>query len=199
MSELERDEVLSAVVAELRRPVRLSPDFDTRVMAAVRSARHEGRLRAGVRWLAAPRAIRISPLGALAAAAGLAGLILVSGDLLETPADRAATVAASPAAGAPSVHALATAEAVQFVLAAPGASGVSLVGDFNDWDPSAMPLRPTADGAVWSVTVPLAPGRHEYAFVVDGSDWVPDPAAPPSPGDDFGEPNSVITVATGSL
>jgi 1,4-alpha-glucan branching enzyme len=62
-----------------------------------------------------------------------------------------------------------------------------------------MPLRPTADGAVWSVTVPLTPGRHEYAFVVDGTDWVPDPAAPPAPGADFGEPNSVVTVASSSL
>jgi 1,4-alpha-glucan branching enzyme len=89
--------------------------------------------------------------------------------------------------------------AVQFVLSAPGASGVSLVGDFNDWDPNAIPLRPTSDGAVWSVTIPLEPGRHEYAFLVDGSTWVPDPAATPSPGDDFGQPNSVITVGSSSL
>jgi hypothetical protein len=44
------------------------------------------------------------------------------------------------------------------------------------------------------VDVPLAPGRHLYAFVVDGTRWTPDPNAPLAPGDDFGAPNSVIMV-----
>lgn len=198
MSELERDPLLTAVVAELRRPVTLSRDFDARVMSAVRAARPEGRVRGAIRWLAEPRAIRVSPVGGLAAAAGLAGLILLSGQALETP-DRTGFVVGSVQAPAPPPTGSADRATVQFVLAAPGATGVTLVGDFNDWDPSAMPLRPTADGAVWSVTVPLTPGRHEYAFVVDGTEWVPDPAAPPAPGADFGEPNSVVTVASSSL
>jgi 1,4-alpha-glucan branching enzyme len=69
------------------------------------------------------------------------------------------------------------------------------VGDFNDWDPKATPLRAAATGGVWSVDVPIQPGRHLYAFVVDGKVWRPDPAAPPAYGEDFGEPNSAITVA----
>jgi 1,4-alpha-glucan branching enzyme len=67
-------------------------------------------------------------------------------------------------------------------------------GDFNDWDPTATPMRASANG-VWSVVFPLAPGRHEYAFVVDGKQWAIDPAAPSPSADDFGSPNSVITVA----
>ena len=196
MSDVERDELIAAVAAELRRPVPVAPDFDARVMAAVRNARPEGRLRAAVRWFAEPRAVRVSPVGGLAAAAALAGLILLSGRVLESPADRVAE--SSVSAALPSATAPAGGHAVQFVLAAPGASGVALVGGFNDWDPDAIQLRPTADGAVWSVTIPLAPGRHEYAFVVDGTTWVPDPAAPPSPGADFGQPNSVVTVAASS-
>jgi hypothetical protein len=43
------------------------------------------------------------------------------------------------------------------------------------------------------VEVPLEPGRHEYAFVVDGERWLADPAAPTT-GGDFGTPNSVVTV-----
>ena len=198
MSELERDPLLTAVVAELRRPVAVSRDFDARVMAAVRTERPEGRVRGAIRWLAEPRAIRVSPVGGLAAAAGLAGLILLSGQALETP-ERSGLVVGSVEAPAPPSPRAAQGATVQFVLAAPGATGVTLVGDFNDWDPAALPLRPTADGAVWSVTIPLTPGRHEYAFVVDGTEWVPDPAAPPAPGADFGEPNSVVTVASSSL
>jgi 1,4-alpha-glucan branching enzyme len=68
------------------------------------------------------------------------------------------------------------------------------VGDFNDWDPRATPLRATAD-SVWSVVVPLRPGRYHYTFVVDGTRWSRDPSAPRALEDDFGTPTSVITVA----
>jgi 1,4-alpha-glucan branching enzyme len=71
---------------------------------------------------------------------------------------------------------------------------VALVGDFNDWDTGATQLRTTASGGLWTVEVPLAPGRHRYAFVVDGEEWRPDPAAPRAPGADFGTPSSVVTV-----
>lgn len=196
MSEPDHDELIAAVVAELRRPVTLSDGFDDRVMRVVRTSRHEGRVLTAMRWMVEPRAVRVSPAGALATAAGLAGLILVSGHVLQPSESIAPPPVVAPAQSGSFRTAAAGAarEAVQFVLTAPGASQVSLVGDFNDWDPDAMPLRATADGEVWSVTVPLAPGRHEYAFVVDGTRWVPDPAAPPSPGADFGAPNSVVTV-----
>ena len=78
---------------------------------------------------------------------------------------------------------------------APHASSVALVGDFNNWDPKATPLRAASTGGVWSVEVPIQPGRHLYAFVVDGTVWRPDPAAPQATGEDFGEPNSALTVA----
>lgn len=83
---------------------------------------------------------------------------------------------------------------VRFVVAVPGARRVTLVGTFNDWNPEATPLRPEAAGKVWVVEVPLEPGRHEYAFVVDGERWLADPSAPAADGD-FGVPNSVVTVA----
>src|SRR5215207_6557507 len=58
----------------------------------------------------------------------------------------------SPAAG--------IAAALRCALLAPGASRVALVGDFNGWNPASTPLRATGDGYTWSVSVPLAPGRH---------------------------------------
>ena len=83
---------------------------------------------------------------------------------------------------------------VQFGFVAPHAASVALVGDFNDWDPKATPLRAASTGGVWSVEVPIQPGRHLYAFVVDGAVWRPDPAAPRATGEDYGEPNSALTV-----
>jgi transposase InsO family protein len=82
---------------------------------------------------------------------------------------------------------------VRFVLAAPRASRVTVVGDFNDWDPGATPMRRRTAGA-WVASIPLPPGRHVYAFIVDGDRWVPDPAAPLAPEDGFGIRNSVIVV-----
>ncbi|MHB1225658.1 MAG: early set domain-containing protein, partial [Gemmatimonadaceae bacterium] len=64
-----------------------------------------------------------------------------------------------------------------------------------DWPAGATPLRAASAGRVWSVEVPLAAGRHRYAFVVDDDHWVPDPTAPRASGDDFGTPSSVVTVA----
>lgn len=83
---------------------------------------------------------------------------------------------------------------IEFALRTPADSAVVLVGDFNDWNPAATPLRRASDG-VWSVTVPLRPGRYRYTFIVDGTRWRRDPAAPPALEDDFGAPTSVITIA----
>lgn len=81
---------------------------------------------------------------------------------------------------------------VRFTLVAPNASHVSLVGDFNGWNASALPLRRAANGT-WEVEVPLAPGRYAYSFIVDGA-LARDPSAPQAPVDDFGGTNSVVMV-----
>ena len=85
---------------------------------------------------------------------------------------------------------------VRFVFVAPYASRVALVGDFNAWNPAAMPMRRSTDGRAWLLDVPLAPGRHVYSFIVDG-DVAPDPAAPRAGDDDFGVPSSVVLVSAG--
>lgn len=80
----------------------------------------------------------------------------------------------------------------QFVFVAPQAASVSLVGDFNDWDPARAPMQ-TAQG-VWATAVRLAPGRYRYAFLVNGVEWRADPGAPTAKDDEFGTPSSVVTV-----
>lgn len=176
----QQDELIQRVVEELRRPVILEPSLDERIMVRVRKERAWS-----VRerpWLFRPFTLRLSPLGAIVAAAGFAALIA------------AATLAVDRSRGKPgATPALA---AVPFVLYAPEARSVSVVGDFNDWDASATPLEPAGGSGTWLVTVPLAPGRYRYAFVIDGTRWVPDPGAPLAPLDDFGTPNSVLTVGS---
>jgi len=57
--------------------------------------------------------------------------------------------------------------AVNFICKAPQAKTVSLVGDFNQWNPAAHPMKQMADRS-WLVTVELKHGHHRYAFLVDG-------------------------------
>jgi len=85
------------------------------------------------------------------------------------------------------------ADAFQFVLVAPQAASVSLVGDFNDWDPSRAPMH-AARGGVWATVVSLPPGRYRYAFLVNGVEWRADPSAPLARDDEFGSPSSVVTI-----
>ncbi len=81
---------------------------------------------------------------------------------------------------------------VTFALAAPSSAGISLVGDFNDWERDRIRLKP--DGRDhWKVTVKLPPGRYRYSYVTDDGTWLADPEAPPAL-DEFGTPTSVLTV-----
>ncbi len=45
---------------------------------------------------------------------------------------------------------------------------LSVIGDFNDWNPHATPLLAIAGGTRLEAAVVLAPGRHCYRIVVDG-------------------------------
>jgi len=51
---------------------------------------------------------------------------------------------------------------------APGARSVVLAGSFNGW--ASHPFRLEPDGW-WTTEVVLAPGEHEYLFLVDGTAW----------------------------
>ena len=197
MSESDRlDPVLHRLAAELKRPVATDPNARARVMDAVREMPPVRRPSA-LSWLLRPRPIMISPLAGLAVAAGLALVMVLSDRSGGAPASREVAL---PDAVPAVTHQVSAAgpSTVEFVLVASSASTVSLVGSFNDWNAAATPLRPTATPGVWSVTVPLTPGRHVYAFVVDGSEWIADPAAPQAPDDDFGSPNSVIVIGESS-
>lgn len=169
------EELVERVATELKRPVPMDPALDARVMAEVRAHPRRRHI-----WLLRPQAISVTPLGILARAAVLAAIVA------------GATLAVYRLRSAPAT--VVAESAVSFVVYAPTATSVALVGDFNDWDKAATPLRPTGTTGAWAVTVPLRPGRYRYAFVVDGTRWLADPGAPRAPDDDFGTPNSVMTV-----
>ena len=86
------------------------------------------------------------------------------------------------------------AKSVCFSLLSSEAHAVQVAGTFNNWNPLATPL--TRQGAnQWRAELQLAPGMHEYQFVVDGR-WMPDPQAAESVPNAYGSVNSVVRVTT---
>lgn len=186
------DAFVRAIAKPLRTPETLDASFEARVMSAVHAERFPIRTAPlwSTRWWTSPRTVTVRPLSGLALAAGLAAVLLVGQAALRARANPTERITAS---------APATIHVVRFVFTAPGARSVSLVGDFNSWDKSATALSATGIPGVWSVSLPLPPGRHEYAFIVAGADserWVPDPVTLPV-RDEFGTETSVITLSTG--
>ena len=159
-----------------------APGATGRIMEAIRAEALEppsvlARLGSGMLWVVRPRSIPVPPLAAAAALALVVwmGVRLAAGDGAD-----AGVVADGR------VY-------VQFVIAAPGASTVALAGDFNEWDPSIELSDPDNDG-VWSARVALEAGVHEYMFVIDGTEWRPDPNALSWAEDGFGRLNSLVAV-----
>jgi 1,4-alpha-glucan branching enzyme len=83
--------------------------------------------------------------------------------------------------------------AVNFICNAPQAQSVSLVGDFNGWDPAAHLMKRMPDRA-WLLTVELKHGHHRYAFLVDGKLTL-DPHAQGITRNDKGERVSMVPVS----
>ncbi len=83
--------------------------------------------------------------------------------------------------------------ALNFICNAPQAHAVSLVGDFNQWNAAAHPLKRMPDGA-WMTTVELKHGHHRYAFLVDGVLTL-DPHAQGITRNDQGERVSLVPVS----
>jgi len=82
---------------------------------------------------------------------------------------------------------------LSFSLAAPNARSVAVAGSFSRWDPSRHLLSGPDRNGRWTVTLHLPPGRYEYLFVINGTEWVLDPAAP-RVDDGIGGKNSLLVV-----
>lgn len=73
----------------------------------------------------------------------------------------------------------------------PDAKAVYVAGEFNGWDPAVDRMVKRNGG--FSKKVRLAPGKHQFKFVVDG-EWVADPAAEEQVENAFGSVNSVVQL-----
>ena len=187
--QAEGSEALRLLAAVDRRAVMLPETLDARVMDAVRTrARAVSLTRRSLGWITEPweLRLRVRPWALGAALAAAAALVLVL--VLRGPGGTISKQ--GPAATA---SALPESLLVRFVLYAPGAKQVGLAGTFNQWNQSATPLVRAGSDGVWTVTLTLPAGQHQYGFVVDGRRWVTDPAAP-AVDDGFGRRNSVIAV-----
>lgn len=71
---------------------------------------------------------------------------------------------------------------------------VSLVGNFNAWDPTSLPMSYDAQAGCWKVTCELPPGKHAYKFSLDRTTMVMDPEAAETIQDGFGGQNSMRTI-----
>ena len=168
---------LEMIVQELQRPVNFDETFERRVMVRVRRLHAERRSRG---WIAIASRITHRPGWAAALAASVVAIVTLG--LVRSRPDVSAQHGAAPL------------EPVQFVLVAPTAHSVAVVGDFNDWGLNDSALVATNHEGVWSVTAPVPAGVHRYAFLVNGKQWVADPSAPRATDDDFGMPSSALVV-----
>jgi len=83
---------------------------------------------------------------------------------------------------------------VNFSLDAPMSEQVSLVGDFNEWNPEKHKMKRSENGQ-WKKTVVLHPGSYEYKFFADGQ-WIVDPKNKDSRFNKYGTLNSVVEVSS---
>lgn len=200
MTDAERDPVLRRALEELRRVPPADVDAMRRVVAAAAAARVTPfDAEPGVLSPRRGRSIRLWMVVGVAAASAFVGFALRGA--WSTRARVAAPIASSTVVDSTRSLARNTATETdaapiptQFVFNSTRAHRISVVGDFNSWNPSNAPMVRSPDGELWSVTIPIAPGRHMYAFMVDDSLFTLDPSAPNARDPDLGTKGSIVIV-----
>jgi len=82
---------------------------------------------------------------------------------------------------------------IEFLLFAPLAREVFLLGDFNQWDGKKHPMEKGKLGE-WEKALVLSPGTYEYKYIVDGQ-WQEDPTNHQNRLNSFGTYNNLLIVA----
>ncbi len=182
-------EALARIAEAARALPRATPpsDFAARAMARVRTRRPPRR--SALAWLRTPA---LSPLAAVASALVVGAVSFgVASWRLGPTAGRPAASSGAPMVDGRPMHPPRV--LARLTLLAPEAHEVSLAADFNGWNPAAARMRRGA-GGIWTVEVPLEPGkRYQYMFVVDGA-WRTNPQAPAVVADGFGGKNAVLEL-----
>ncbi|HSQ30578.1 MAG TPA: hypothetical protein VLN49_12045 [Gemmatimonadaceae bacterium] len=205
MTEQSGDPIVDRAIDELRR-LPVVDDLAVRRIVTAAAARRDsadsevpaaiGRRARTVRpWIA---------IGLATAAAAAGFMVRGAWSSGSAASDASSTVAAvAPSATPISAQGMLAAAGVapdmapipqQFVLRSDAAHRVSVVGDFNGWNPANAPMTRSPDGDLWSITIPVAPGRHTYGFMIDDTVFVLDPRAPKTRDPDLGADGSVRIV-----
>lgn len=80
----------------------------------------------------------------------------------------------------------------RFVIYNAAAHQVELAGSFTGWKRKS--LKPIRNSGYWEIYLPVPPGEHRFAYILDGDRQIADPTLPASENDDFGGRNSILNI-----
>lgn len=89
---------------------------------------------------------------------------------------------------------------VSFAVPVDGMDGQALavVGDFNDWDPTATPMRP--EGSLRSATISLpVGGSYAFRYLAEGGRWFDDDDAHGYQANGFGGHDCVLDLSPAGI
>lgn len=92
----------------------------------------------------------------------------------------------------PAKEGVASKKRVKFEIKAEPGCRISVAGDFNEWDATKNKLV-EKKGGIYSTSIMLSKGRHEYKFVINDV-WTVDPLCQDWVANSLGSLNSVINV-----
>lgn len=132
-------------------------------------------------WFMRPRTLTVRPMQAIPAVVCAIALFALAIIKVDTPADEAAIRLST----------------VRFVMhdADRMARKVAVIGSFNNWRAERSLMWYSEKAGAWVLEAQLPPGDHEYMFLVNGKDFVPDPLAEMVRDDGFGNKNSIVFVS----
>jgi 1,4-alpha-glucan branching enzyme len=74
------------------------------------------------------------------------------------------------------------------------ANTVHLVGDFNDWDETANPMKERKDGTFYTAVTLEAGKEYQFRYLINSVRWENDWDADDYLPNDLGTENSVVSV-----
>jgi len=158
------------------------PGLPDRIMAQLRPAR-PGVLKRIYRWSRTPMTFSVSPAFGMLALCLLvlpAGLVFLNSYHAQAP-----ELLSRQGDGQTPVF---------FQFKDSAAQSVSVIGTFNNWDPKGYEMSRNPVTGDWVFKTKLAPGKHDYVFLVDGEKVYTDPNADLHQKDEYGNSNSVLFV-----
>lgn len=74
------------------------------------------------------------------------------------------------------------------------ADSANLVGDFNNWDKAATPMKMKKDGTFYAAVTLETGNEYQFRYLLDNERWENDWDADDYQPNDLGEENSVVKV-----